>query len=277
MAVMLRERWESAEQYVEFLTHWAAYVLFAREFIVGRRVLEIGCGMGYGTDYLAEFASCVTAVDISGEHISHCQDKYGRDGITFLRADGIELPFKDNTFDVVLSFQVMEHIEPRNVLDYFSEIRRVLRRGGVVLVSTPNRRKRLLPLQKPWNPEHKREYDDSNLENLLERVFGQVKISGLCGSEDIVAIEYGWRKQTLLRVYVMYPIYRIMGFIASSSMLIRLRRVAQRLLRRYASHEQMPQEIFVRKFSLSDFRIDSTCTRDCIDLYGIGNKAGARY
>ena len=277
MAVLLRERWESAEQYVEFLTHWAAYALFAREFIGGRKVLEVGCGMGYGTDCLAESASHVAAIDICGEHISHCQDKYGRDRITFLRANGIKLPFKDQTFDVVVSFQVMEHIEPRNVLDYLLEVRRVLRRGGVVLVSTPNRRKRLLPFQKPWNPEHKKEYVDSDLENMLGRVFGGVKISGLCGSEDVVAIEYSWRKQTPLKVYVMYPVYQIMGFFVPSSVLIRLKRAAHHLSRRCAGDEQMPQEVFMSKFSLSDFRIDPTCTRDCIDLYGIGNKAGARH
>ena len=201
---MPQEKWDSAEHYIESLTHWAAYVMLAQECVSSKEVLEIGCGYGYGADSLSESALSVVAFDMNEEHITYCQGEYQKSNLVFLRADGLKLPFKDDSFDVVLSFQVIEHIEPRNVLDYLSEIRRVLRRGGTFLVSTPNARMRLLPFQRPWNPEHTKEYKDSELESLLGRVFEEVKVYGLCSSsEEVLAVEYHGRKQTPFRAYVV--------------------------------------------------------------------------
>ncbi|MBI4282444.1 MAG: class I SAM-dependent methyltransferase [Chloroflexi bacterium] len=274
MPIMLKEKWDSAEEYVESLTHWAAYVLFAREFVSGREVLEIGCGYGYGADNLSESASSMVAVDIAEEHILYCRAKYGRDNLDFLQADGLRLPFRDDSFDVVLSFQVMEHIEPRNVLEYLSEIRRVLRRGGIFLVATPNSRMRLLPFQRPWNPEHKKEYKDSELGGLLGRVFERVKVYGLCSSsEEILALEYQWKKHGPFRAYIVPLVLPVLSRLLPSSVLIQLKKMAQRLLKRPTGYELMPQEAFMGRYSLNDFRIDSACPRDCIDLYGVGTKA----
>ncbi len=275
MPVMLREKWESVEQYVEYLRHLAAYAIFAREFVAGRKVLEIGCGTGYGADYLSEFTSSIVAIDIWERGISYCRDKYSKDNLIFMQADGLKLPFKNESFDVALSFQVIEHIEPKMVSNYLSEIKRVLKRGGTFIVSTPNSKLRLLPFQKPWNPEHIKEYKDNELKNLLSKVFEEVKVYGLYGSDEIQAIESNRVKQSPLKVYVIDPLYRLLDYILPSPILVQLKRVRRTLFKSKTEQNPIiPQETFLTKFSLNDFKIASACSKDCLDLYGICTKAG---
>jgi len=250
----------------------AAYAVLAEPYVGNKRVLEIGCGSGYGADYLSKSASSVVATDISAENIADCQDKYGRKNLDFVEANGLNLPFENGSFDVVVSFQVIKHIAPKNVLNYLSEIKRVLNSEGVFLVSTPNSRLRLLPFQKPWNPEHKIEYKDEELKKLLGRVFKEVEVYGLCGSNAIQATGYGQSKRSPSQVYIMYPVYRVLNNYLSLPLLIRLKKIKQCFPKRQKSNKLMPQETFISKFSLNDFRIETTCPKDCLDLYGICQK-----
>jgi len=149
-----------------------------------------------------------------------------------------------------------------------SEVKRTLKREGIFLVSTPNSRLRLLPFQKPWNPEHKKEYKD-----LLSQVFGEVKVYGLRGSDEIQTIERNRVKQRPLRVYIIRPVYRVLSYLLPSSMLIRLKKVDQYLLARRKGQSSILEEALTTKFSLSDFTVDRTCPKDCLDLYGICAKA----
>jgi len=267
--VILREKWDTKEQYLEYLRHLAAYVILAESFIANKKVLEIGCGSGYGAEYLSESASHIAAIDISKGGVSQCWDKYSKGNLHFVLGDGTNLPFKHSSFDVVMSFQVIEHIEPKFVLDYLAEIRRVLRTGGTFICSTPNKKLRLLPLQKPWNPEHKKEYDCEELNNLLIKVFEQVKVYGLRGSDEIQATERNRVKQTPFKAYIMIPILNLLPS-PIATWVIRMR---QRFLKRHASYELMPQETFTGMFSLSDFKVDRSCLEGCLDLYGICTKS----
>jgi len=273
--VMPREKFDTIEQYVEYLKHLAAYALFTKEFVAGKKVLEIGCGTGYGADYLSKSASNIVAIDIREGGISYCQDKYGKDNLIFMQADGLKLPFKNESFDVVLSFQVIEHIEPKMVLNYLSEIKRVLKRDGVFLISTPNSRLRLLPFQKPWNPEHVKEYNDEELKKLLSEVFEEVKVYGLYGSDEIQAIECNRVKQSPLKVYVINPLYRVLDYLLPSPILIQLKRVGK-IFKSEGEQNPIPQETFLTTFSINGFRIDPACSKDCLDLYGICTKTAAQ-
>jgi len=273
MPVMPREKWDSVKQYVEYLRHLSAYMLFAREFIANKRVLEIGCGTGYGANYLSELASRVVAVDTSKECISYFQDKYGKDNLFFLLADALNLPFKDDSFDIVVSFQVIEHIKPKEVLNYLREIKRVLKTGGIFLVSTPNKRLRLLPFQKSWNPEHKKEYKDKELKKLLSKVFSEVKVYGLCGSKEVLSIEKNRVKQNPFEVYVMAPLYKMLKHILPAPILLQAKKLAKSILGSKSHYDEpIAQENFLNKFSLNDFKVDPGCPKDCIDLYGICTK-----
>ena len=272
MPVTPKEKWDTIGQYLEYLRHLAAYAVLAEPLVGNKRVLEIGCGSGYGANHLSKSASSIVATDISPEGISYCQDKYGKDNPVFIPADGLKLPFKSDSFDIVLSFQVIEHIAPRKVLDYLSEIKRVLKHGeGVFLVSTPNSRLRLLPFQRPWNPEHKREYKDEELKKLLSRVFEEVKVYGLRGSDEIQATGYG-RMKSPFKVYIIHPIYRLLNYLLPLPILTWLKKIEPYFSKRHSDYKPTPQETFISKFSLDDFKVDSTCPKDCLDLYGICQK-----
>lgn len=277
MPVTQREKWDTKEQYLEYLRHLAAYVILAETFVGNRKVLDIGCGAGYGADYLSRPAFSVVAADISREGVSHYWDKYRKGNLDFVIANGINLPFAAALFDVVISFQVVEHIEPKFVLDYLTETRRVLRSGGAFICSTPNKKLRLLPFQKPWNPEHKKEYDREELKNLLIKVFEEVKVYGLCGSGEIQATERNRVKQTSFKAYVARPLYQVLLYHLPSPMPTWLKKMRQYFFKHQVSHNSAPKETFPSKFSLSDFRVDHSCSEDCLDLYAICTKAGNHF
>ena len=269
MAVRPLEKWDTKEQCLEYLRHLAAYVLLAEPFASERKVLDIGCGAGYGAGYLSKSASSIIAIDISSQGVSQYWEEYGRDNLDFILGNGTNLPFKVGSFDVVTSFQVIEHIEPKFVLDYLREIDRVLRPGGTFVCSTPNKKLRLLPFQKPWNPEHKREYKDNEIKNLLKEVFERVEVYGLCGSDEIQAIERNRVKQRPFNAYIKSPVYRALVYHLPSPVLIRLKKIRQRFAKRQRNYRPMSQETFESKFSVSDFSLDPSCPKDCLDLYGI--------
>lgn len=267
-SIMPREKWDTVEQYVGYLRHLAEY-MFMERFIDGSSVLEIGSGTGFGANYLSKFASSIIASDIWEEGIVRCPGKYRKDNLIFIVADGTRLPFKADSFDVVMSFHVIEHIEPKSVLDYLSDIKKVLKRGGVFIVSTPNSRIRLLPFEKPWDPNHKKEYKDDELRKLLSKVFEQVTIYGLCESQEVQALKNHRVKHSPFKAYILRPLYRALNDYLPAPILTWLKRIKRHLARNQTGCKPMSQEAFVSKFSVNDFRLDPTCPKDCRDLYGI--------
>jgi ubiquinone/menaquinone biosynthesis C-methylase UbiE len=100
-------------------------------------VLDIGCGSGYGTAALAEYASSATGIDLASEAIDYARAHYDRPGLTYLTGSATDLPFPAASFDLITAFEVIEHLnDPAKLL---AEARRVLRPDGVFLVSTPNK------------------------------------------------------------------------------------------------------------------------------------------
>jgi len=91
--IMPTERWDSIGQYLLYLRHLAAYVLFAKEFVADMKVLEIGCGTGYGANELSKCVSFIAAIDVSKENILYCQTKYSEGCLAFILGDGTSLPW----------------------------------------------------------------------------------------------------------------------------------------------------------------------------------------
>ena len=162
-----------------FAQHLSAYA-FARPEAAGKQVLEVGFGDGYGAAYLAEQAREVTAVDVTAGNIPRARAKYTRHNLAFREFDGGKLPFPDGSFDLACTFQVIEHIPEPKILPWVEEIRRVLRPGGRLFVSTLN----VDHARKPGKPYekliyHEKEFTAPELEQLLRKAFPRVSLYGL--------------------------------------------------------------------------------------------------
>jgi SAM-dependent methyltransferase len=146
---------------------------FALPLCAGKEVLDAGCGVGYGTELLAGSARRVVGVDRDAEAIAYARRRYGAPNIEFLEADVLELGFPDASFDVVCSFETIEHL--RDHERYLREMRRVLRPGGVYVVSTPRADE---TTEQPANPHHEVELSPADFEALLRRHFDGVQLYG---------------------------------------------------------------------------------------------------
>lgn len=154
---------------VVHLMHLASYD-FAIPYCMGKKVLDLGCGSGYGASRIADVAVSVYAVDVSPEAVAYAQEQYARGNACYSVIEpNAVLPFGDREFDVVLSFQVIEHVQDDAA--YLAEAARVLSDDGVLIVITPDRKCRLLPGQQPWNRWHLREYSADSLRSLVAEYF----------------------------------------------------------------------------------------------------------
>lgn len=148
--------------------HWHRYH-FAVPLAAGRRVLDIACGAGYGSALLARHAAHVTAVDIAPEPIAHARTVYAAvPNLAFEIGDCAALPLPDNAFDLVVSFETIEHIAAQDA--FLDEIRRVLRPEGLLVLSCPNRAE-YADARGAVNPFHVRELYREELAAMLEERF----------------------------------------------------------------------------------------------------------
>lgn len=170
-----------------FLMHLASYE-FVIDMCRGKRVLDLGCGSGYGAAQVSEVASSVHAVDVSAEAVAYAETHYPRDNVRYsVIVAGEKLPFPDSQFDVVLSFQVLEHVDDDAA--YLAEACRVLRADGELVLITPDRRHRLWPGQRPWNRWHVREYGARQLADLMSRSFSVQRLLHMEADTVVSGIE----------------------------------------------------------------------------------------
>jgi SAM-dependent methyltransferase len=154
--------------------HLARYA-FASRYAEGRRVLDCGCGTGYGTAELAQTATEATGLDLSNDAIEYARAHYTSPNTTYIAASCLDLPFPTDSFDLVVAFEVIEHLaEYRRFLD---ESARVLSPRGLFIVSTPNKlyytesRATSGP-----NPFHEHEFEAAEFHAELSRVFPHVTL-----------------------------------------------------------------------------------------------------
>ena len=150
--------------------HLARYT-FSVPYAAGRTVLDVACGAGYGTALLSESARWAVGVDLSEEAVRYARARYPRNNAAFFVGDAQRLPFMDAAFETVVSFETIEHLS--RIPEYLEEVRRVLRPGGVFVVSTPKARQTTL---RPANPHHTIEYAARDFRRLLERHFRFIEL-----------------------------------------------------------------------------------------------------
>ena len=140
-------------------------------------ILELGCGAGRGMELVASVADDYTGIDKNTQLLEMLSKQYP----TFKFLERNIPPFDripDNTFDYVITFQVIEHIEDDEF--FLREINRVLKKGGKAILTTPN-----IKLSLTRNPWHVREYTGEELRSLLAKHFEQVEMKGIYGSNPV--------------------------------------------------------------------------------------------
>ncbi|WP_178362115.1 class I SAM-dependent methyltransferase [Mycolicibacterium hippocampi] len=152
-----------AEENYWFRRHEVVYRQLAHR-CAGRDVLEAGSGEGYGADLIAEVARNVIGLDYDESAVAHVRARYPR--VDMRQGNLAELPLSDGAVDVVVNFQVIEHLWDQG--QFVAECLRVLRPGGVLLMSTPNRITFSPGRDTPINPFHTRELNAAELTELLE-------------------------------------------------------------------------------------------------------------
>jgi ubiquinone/menaquinone biosynthesis C-methylase UbiE len=170
-----------------FNEHLARYRFAAAQFGSGPvRVLDAGCGTGYGTAQFGPDAT-VIGIDVAGDALLHARDNFGRPGVCFVQAGCETLPFADSSFDLIVAFEVIEHIERWR--DMLREAKRVLKPSGLFLVSTPNKtyyaesRRDAGP-----NPYHVHEFEYEEFAAALREVFPHAHLWSQNHSEAIAFV-----------------------------------------------------------------------------------------
>lgn len=166
---------------VNLVRHRAAHLHAIREIRGSRRVLDVGCGTGYGSAMVASHVGEVVAIDSSEEAVARARAGNHLDNVEFVAMPATALSFPDSSFDAAYSVQVIEHIEDAEL--HLSEVLRVLRPGGRYVVATPNRL--TYSPNGPHNAFHVREYDARELRVLLAPYFPEVEITGLHAGLDL--------------------------------------------------------------------------------------------
>ena len=148
--------------------------LIAREWCRGKDVLDVASGEGYGAALMAQVARSVTGVEIAPDAVAHATGAYAASNLRFVTGDARDLPLPAALFDVVVSFETIEHFAEQAV--FLDEVRRVLRPGGLLIVSTPDR-DNYSPAETPANPYHVQELTGSEFRSLLLSRFAELELA----------------------------------------------------------------------------------------------------
>lgn len=228
-----------------------AYVEAAKR--VSGRVLEIGTGSGYGISIIAPSASEFVTID---KYRSEATKSLPANA-SFCEAKVPPLPFEDESFDFVVSFQVIEHIA--NDRRFVEEVRRVLRPGGKFIVSTPNRSMSLT--RNPW---HVREYRPEQLASLLS-MFASVEELGVGGNERVW--EYYRHNAESVRRIMRFDVLRMQWWLPRWLLQVPydiLNRMNRRKL--HSRNTELTESI-----RMDDYRLQQV-DNSCFDLFYIATK-----
>jgi SAM-dependent methyltransferase len=155
--------------------HWHRYV-FARQLAKDKRVLDAACGEGYGSALLSDVAASVLGADISDQAVSHARSRYyDRPNLRFERADATQLDAAPGSFDLIVSFETLEHVAAQESL--VAGFARTLTDDGILVISSPDK-KAYSDDRGFANEFHVRELYRDELLNLLRPHFPHVRLFG---------------------------------------------------------------------------------------------------
>src|SRR5690349_10628609 len=232
-----------------------AYVV-AKPYLQGD-VLEVGCGEGRGVELMMQQAKSFTAVDKIEPVIAELRKKFPAGKFTSMNIPPLS-GLNDNTYDSIVSFQVIEHIEDDFL--YLKEIHRVLKPGGVALFTTPNRKMSL-----SRNPWHVREYLPNELKTLGRKIFREVEMKGITGNEKVMTY-YEENKKSVQRI-MRFDIFNLQYRLPAAIL-----RVPYEILNRLNRNKlQTTDNALVKEIHHDDYVVVDDAT-DALDLFMIVRK-----
>lgn len=143
------------------------------DLVTNMSVLDLACGEGYGSYLLSKNAGSVTGIDIDNATIEKAGKKYIAPNLRFLTGSATSIPLQENAFDIIVSFETIEHLTDHETM--MKECKRVLKPGGLLIISTPNKKK-YSGNSASQNPFHLKELSGDEFTALLQKHFSQVKL-----------------------------------------------------------------------------------------------------
>ena len=161
-----------------FQHHLARYEFALRQMRGGERVLDTGCGVGYGSEMVARRGAVCIGVDYSMPALTRASQRHAAANLHYARMDCQKLALASQSFDMIISFEMFEHLEKS--AEYLQECSRVLRPGGRLILSTPNRAAWEIHMKsiQVENEYHVNMVDLDQLRKSLRAVFKKVEVLG---------------------------------------------------------------------------------------------------
>jgi ubiquinone/menaquinone biosynthesis C-methylase UbiE len=232
---------------------------YALDIVKGKKVLDLGCGLAYGTAQMASKALEVTGVDYDAGTISGNQQHYvDIKNLKFIRSAVPPLPFPDHSFDVVTMFQFIEHI--RNRKELLRECNRVLKNDGILVVTTPNAVKSFAR-----NPFHIHEYTFDEMKTEIQPVFPSFELKALKGNETVN--NYYRENEKFVRRIMKWDVLKLHR-IFPASLLTKPYNLVTTVMRK-ALKKNVSNTVSI---STSDFFLDSASLNEGWDIYVLAKK-----
>lgn len=246
---------DSSENVV-FQRHLVAYKETAK--LIFGTVLEIGSGEGYGIRELVDKCDKYIAIDKYATKINS-QIKESKN-ITFIECEVPPLKnIDDNSIDFVVSFQVIEHIHEDKY--FLSEIKRVLKKNGKLILTTPNKKMSL-----SRNPWHIREYTVNEMTDLLTNFFPNTKVMGVFGNEKVMSY-YKKNKEAIQKI-TRFDIFNLQYKLPRWIL-----QIPYDILNRFNRHAlEDDNSQLVKSVTTKDYYIDTT-NEECLDHFCISTKS----
>ena len=226
----------------------------AAELVEGD-ILEIGTGTGYGVEIIAPKATRYITIDKQLP-----ENPMLLENVEYYEMEVPPIEFENGSFDSVVSFQVIEHIEKD--IDFVREVSRVLRVGGKFVVSTPN-----APMSLTRNPWHVREYNADELRNLLECNFSKVEAYGVVGNEKVM--EYYRKNRQSVRKITRFDFLDLQHRLPRKLLQMPydiLNRINRRALHR--KNSALTDSITMADYSIAPYKAGM----ECFDLFFVATK-----
>lgn len=156
------------------IEHTQRYMSVSR-LVSGKKVLDIACGEGYGSAILADYAFEVIGIDIDEGTIKRADEKYKKDNLRYKIGNIVDIPEENNSIDVIVSFETIEHVSPKQQEQFLAECRRVLKKDGILIISTPNKEV-YSDRYNYFNEYHIHEFYHDEFINFIRQQFAHVKM-----------------------------------------------------------------------------------------------------